>query len=82
MILVDIYVPILDKSFDFNLNEDAPVSAIIDEVSEMISQKERWPNPKNSQSLTLSFPERNCILAPEKNLRQAGVDTGSRLVLT
>ena len=40
MILTDVYVPSVDKIYDFQLNEKVPVSTVIEEITEMISQKE------------------------------------------
>ncbi|CBK75874.1 hypothetical protein CIY_34180 [Butyrivibrio fibrisolvens 16/4] len=41
MILVDINVPSIDKYYDFLLNENTPIASIIDEITEMIGQKEK-----------------------------------------
>ena len=41
MIIVDINVFILDKLYDFELNEDAKVREVIEEIVHMVEQKER-----------------------------------------
>ena len=41
MILVDIYVPSVEQTYDFNIDENAPVSSVIEEVAAMVSQKEQ-----------------------------------------
>ena len=40
MILVDIYVPSIGNTYDFQLDEEVPVGNVIEEISEMIGQKE------------------------------------------
>lgn len=41
MILVDIYVPVIDKRYDFQLDENIPVELVIKEIAEMICRKEQ-----------------------------------------
>ena len=41
MILVDVYAPSVNQTYDFTLEESAKVSAVIDELSEMIAQREQ-----------------------------------------
>lgn len=81
MISVDIFVPILDRSYDFSLSEEAPVGAIIEEVAEMICQKEHWPAPENVSELTLSCPLMQKLFSVNSTLGQAGVTTGMQLIL-
>ena len=41
MVLVDICIVSIDKTYDFNLDEDTPISVLIEEIGEMVSQKEK-----------------------------------------
>ena len=41
MIIVDVNVFILDKFYDFELNEDAKVKEVIEEIVHMVEQKEK-----------------------------------------
>lgn len=81
MISVDIFIPILDRSYDFDLSETAPVGAIIEEIAEMISQKEHWPASADVGQLTLSCPQLREVFDSNTSLGKAGVNTGMRLVL-
>lgn len=81
MIHVDIYVPVLDRTYDFCLDDRIPVSAVIEEAAGMICQRERWPAPGQTEALTLSSPRLGRALGGGETLRQAGVSTGSRLIL-
>ena len=41
MVLVDVFVPSVDKTYNFSLNENVTIDAVILEITEMIEQKER-----------------------------------------
>ena len=81
MILVDIYVPSVDKTYDFQLNEQIPVSMVIEEIGEMIGQKEHATLKGNASDLTLCSYVSRTVLNREKTLEQEGIVTGNRLLL-
>lgn len=81
MILVDIFVPSVDKTYDFNLNENVSVKMLIDEVSEMICQKERCKIIGNVSDLQLCDKYSQQILPKNRTLMDCGVLTGSSLIL-
>ena len=39
MILVDIYIPSLDETFDFRIDETAKITNVVQEISEMMCKK-------------------------------------------
>ncbi len=81
MILVDIYVPSVDKTYDFQLNEQIPVAMVLEEISEMIGQKEHAALKGNISDLILCSYDTGAALSKEKNLEQAGIITGNKLLL-
>ncbi|MDE7261692.1 MAG: EsaB/YukD family protein [Oscillospiraceae bacterium] len=81
MILVDIYIPELDRSYDFSLQEQAPVSALVEELAEIVCQKERWEKGQDASGLLLVAPEHSIVFAPGDTLQGRGVTSGSRLML-
>lgn len=81
MILVDIYVPSVDKVYDFQLNEHTPISAVIEELSEMIGQKERSPLYGNASELMLCDKSSGRIMHKSDTLSSAGITTGRTLIL-
>lgn len=81
MILVDIYVPSLDRNYDFQLNENAGVGTIIEEISEMVGQKERSRIVGDVEKLTLCDKRQKYVLDKEKTLAECGISTGSSLIL-
>ena len=41
MIVAEIYVPVLDASYDFKLDENVPTGVVIEEIASVICQKEQ-----------------------------------------
>lgn len=81
MILVDIYVPVLNKRYDFKLDEHAYISHIAEEVGELIILKENSASKQQLQDLLLCDYQRRQVLPYDQTLDQNGIRSGSRLVL-
>lgn len=81
MILVDIYVPSLDRNYDFQLNENAGVGTIIEEIGEMVGQKERSRIVGDVAKLALCDKRKKSVLDKERTLAECGIFTGSSLIL-
>ncbi|MBQ9438651.1 MAG: glutamyl-tRNA amidotransferase [Lachnospiraceae bacterium] len=81
MILVDIYVPAVDQNYNFSLNEDVPVRLIIDEITEMIAQKEQTHLSGERTRLNLFYKKNAKALPKENTLTDCGIATGASLML-
>ena len=81
MILVDIYIPSIDDSYDFMLDENVPVEQIIIELSEMISKKVKGDVPENMGEFMMCSMDQNEILDRNLSLYAGGIRDGSRLML-
>lgn len=81
MILVEIFVPSLDKTYEFKLNEDVAVSVVIEEISSVICQKEQCDVEGNRAELILVLCEKQLILSSGLSLYENGVQSGDRLFL-
>lgn len=81
MILVDIYIPALERCYDFSLQEQATVSELVEELIEMVCQKEHWPKGQDPTGFLLVEPARSYIFTPGDTLAQRGVLSGARLML-
>ncbi len=81
MILVDIYVPSVDKTYDFQLNEEISIRTVVEEIAEMIGQKEHSRIVGSTEDLFLCHYTTQSILNKEISLRDAGVVTGDKLLL-
>lgn len=81
MIIVDVYVPALDKEYNFSFDQNAEVGIIIEEVSEMIARKEQTKLSGNIEELILCDKSSQTILTRKQTLGENGIQTGSRLIL-
>lgn len=81
MILVDVYIPSVDQTYDFNIDENVTVASVIEEIASMVSQKEQCILRGDPVSLVLCSPALLTLLPPEKTLKQCGIDTGHPLIL-
>ena len=81
MILVDIFIPSVDKTYDFQLNENVSIAAVIEEISEMIEDKEKTTLQGDVSQLQLCEPVRGITLPKRSSLSECRVMTGDRLIL-
>jgi len=81
MILVDIYVPCLDKVYDFHLDETAKVQIILDEIVEMIGHKEHTTLYGGVADLTLYDRLERRPLPVDMPLGECGIHSGSSMLL-
>ncbi len=81
MISVDIYVPSVDATYDFQLDENAAIKKIILEIAGMISRKVKWEGPIHSELFSLYEFEQGDELFREETLSSYGIQDGDRLML-
>jgi SPX domain protein involved in polyphosphate accumulation len=81
MFLVDVYVPSVDQTYDFMLDENTEIDNIIKEICEMLSKKIQNKDAKNSSEFTLYHMNTGKALDKAKTLGTSAVKDGSRLML-
>ena len=81
MILTDIYAVAVDQTFDFRLDENAELSAVLLEVTEMIARKTGSESPENARDFMLYLVGRETPLPLNKTLYECGVKDGDKLIL-
>jgi hypothetical protein len=81
VILVDIYVPTVGNVYDFQLDENEKISTIIEEIGELISQKEHCRLIGEMNNLMLCSMDKKSILSNDLTLYQSGIKTGNSLLL-
>ncbi|MCR4640694.1 MAG: EsaB/YukD family protein [Lachnospiraceae bacterium] len=81
MILVDIFVPSVDKTYDFQLNEEIEIHTVLEEISEMIGQKEHSRITGRVDQLLLCNYRTGSILSTNITLKEAGIVNGDKLLL-
>lgn len=81
MILVDVYVPSVEREYDFRLDQNVPIELLIEELAELISQKERCRLIGQASDMVLCSREKECILPANYTLAQCGIRSGFKLTL-
>lgn len=81
MVLVDVYVPSVEKTYDFQLNETIAVDTLIEEISEMIGQKEHSEIKGDVSELVLCNMSTREVLNKNMTLAEQGIITGNSLIL-
>ncbi|WP_029200339.1 hypothetical protein [Oribacterium sp. NK2B42] len=81
MVFVDVFVPSVDKTYNFNLNENVSIGEVILEITEMIEQKERTKLVGEKDDLNLYEMKQAEILPKSNSLFDCYITSGSRLIL-
>lgn len=81
MILVDIYVPAVNQTYDFSLDENASISMLLEEISGMICQKEQCKLKGSIKELILVSQTHKKILNSSLTLAYYGILQGEKLML-
>lgn len=81
MILVDIYVPSVNQTYDFSLDEYSGIEIVMEEITAMICQKEQCELTGDPSELMLCAVDGKKVLSRSLTLYDEGVTTGSKLIL-
>lgn len=81
MIIVDIKVPALEKVYNFSVSEKAKVSDLIEEVVELIIQKEHLAFHGNLEEMVLCCVEGGLQCDRDRCLSDYEITGGSELIL-
>lgn len=82
MVLVNVYVPVIDQQFEFNLDEDTRISNLLVEMGEMLKQMQMEEDTEQLGNLLLSDLNQRRILAGDQTLSAYGITNGAKLILT
>ena len=81
MIIVNIKVPALEKEYNFSVDETAPVADLIEEIAELIVQKEGVQFSGNLNEMVLCSRDPGFQCARESSLNDYGIYGGAELIL-
>lgn len=81
MILVDIYIPSLDKTYDFQVDETVAVKNLIVEIAEMIGNETKSGKGLMTKKFLLCSMDQEIIFQKSSSLQSYGIKNGSRLML-
>lgn len=80
MILVDIQVPALDRTYDFELDETLTVKKLTEKIIGIISHKENLQSPCTEEMYLFALG-REILLNRDFSLKEQGIGTGEKLIL-
>lgn len=81
MILVDVVVPSVDKTYDFKLDENAQIALVLEEITEMVSRREHCDMIGDKEEVLLCRYDGQVVLNRLSTLSDSGITDGSRLLL-
>lgn len=81
MIVVNVRVPALEKVYNFSVEEKAKVSDLIEELIELVAQKEGIPFGGDLDGMMLCSIENAEQCAKDKSLSDYAITGGTELLL-
>lgn len=81
MILVDVYIPSLDETYNFRVDEMATVTNVVQEISEMMCKKFKTQLNYPANNFYLCSDEMATVLEEHTTLAENGIHNGSRLFI-
>lgn len=81
MINVDVYVPSLDRVYNFNLDEDSKISVLIEEISELICKKEHSDLDGEREDFIMGTIDEGINFHSGYSLKAYGIKNGEKLIL-
>ena len=81
MVLVEIYVACVDKTYDFRLDTKSVIKNVIDEIIIVVSQKEDIELTIDKEHITLSIVSKKIVMNKSLTLDDYNVVQGMQLML-
>lgn len=81
MIIVNVEIPIMGQVYDFQIDEDVPISEVQEELAEMICRRQQCQLDGLDYRLLLWDKKRSLMLNREETARNNGLETGSELLM-
>lgn len=81
MILADVFVPSIDKTYNCSLDESASIGMVVEELVEMVERSEQAPFVGNREHVQLISKPTNQTLPKDNTLKECAVKSGITLIL-
>lgn len=81
MVMVEIEIPLLGKRYDFRLDEHTQILFLLEDISEMICQKEQCRMKGSWRELMLCHKATRRRLPAGSTLAECGIKIGDSLLL-
>lgn len=81
MVIVDVSVPALEKVYNLSLDEKAKIDDLIEEIVELVLQKEHLEFKGDHHEFVLCAVESGAQMRRDKTLGDYGITGGAKLIL-
>ena len=81
MINVDVFVPAINQTYNCKVDEEAKISLLVEELTELISKKERNTMKGDTEALVLGSVDQATIFEINHSLREYNIKNGETLIL-
>lgn len=81
MITVEVFAPVIDKMYEFVIDENAAVSDLKEEICVMICQKEQYSVVKDLEDFMLCSIDKSLILSDDDSAAENNIKNGERLII-
>lgn len=81
MINVDVFVPAINHTYNCKVDEEARISVLVEELTELISKKERNSMKGDQEVLLLGSVDKGTIFEISHSLKDYSIKNGETLIL-
>lgn len=81
LINVDVYVPAMDRTYNFNLDEEASILMLMDEISELICKKEHSSVDGAKELFIMGSLDKKVNFDSKCSLKDYSIKNGDTLIL-
>ena len=81
MIIVTVEIPMMEASYDFQIDEDVPFEVVKSELTDIICHNSQCEMNGRSCDLMVWDRKRKVLLDMQKTGHENGLETGSELVM-
>lgn len=81
MIIVTVEIPMMEVSYDFQIDEDVPMGVVRSELADMIARHSQCGIEGSAGELMIWDRQRSVMLDMERTGYENGLETGSELVM-
>lgn len=80
MINVDIFIPSMDRTYNFNLDEESKIRFLIDEIAELICKKEHVLFAGEKENFLMGSLDRKMYFNSKYSLKEYSIKNGDTLI--
>lgn len=81
VIIVTVDIPVMEVSYDFQIDEDVPIGVVRNELADIICRSNQCEMDGQASNLMIWDKRRNVMLDMQRTGYENGLETGSELVM-